>query len=360
MFGRCVFVGSRVEDKNTIGSVLQKECNNDGHLNCKVMNRAAWDDETGRIWKMVNTEFAENDVVIVHEIGELPGAKKINPAKIAYDNSMPYDWFTDQMPHANHHALKIWSKAIYQAIKDCLNSADSAPSKTFVPRKSYIQHYYLDTYFSDCDFSNKSIGSIVMNCNPFTKGHRYLIEEARKKVDILIIFVVEEDKSYFDFTDRFDMVCEGVKDLQGVIVVPSGDFILSASTFPEYFIKIEDKDIIKNVEYDVSLFGECIAQPLRIKYRFVGEELSDPVTEKYNRAMERILPNYGVEVVEIPRVSGKYGVISASLVRKYMEEGEFSKIKDLVPESTFRHLEKLHKAQVEIEESYNKLTFTIG
>lgn len=323
------------------------------------MNRAAWEDEVGRIWKIVNTRFSNVDVVIIHEGRDIPGAKKIHPARIACENSMPCSWFTDMMPHANHHALKIWGKEIYRNIEGCLENAKSdSVGKEFVPRKSYIQHYYLDTYFSDYDFSKLSrIGSIVMNCNPFTKGHRYLIEQARKQVDALIIFVVEEDKSYFDFTDRFAMVCEGVKDMEGVIVVPSGDFILSASTFPEYFIKIEDKDILKNVEYDVSLFGECIAQPLGINYRFVGEELSDPVTEKYNRAMERILPNYGVEVVEIPRITCGQGVISASLVRRHIEAGEFSQLKDLLPETTLQYLENMRKPQVEIEESYNKITF---
>lgn len=360
MFGQCVFFGSRVEDKNTIGSVLQQECNQNGHEKCMVINQSDWSDETGRIWKMVNTEFTDKDVVIVHQIGDLLGAYKINPVKIAYENNMPYDWFTDAMPHANHHALNIWAKAIYKSIESCLDKDKEPSGKTFVPRKAYIQHYYLDTYFSGCDFSKMSrIGSIVMNCNPFTKGHRYLIEQARKQVDALIIFVVEEDKSYFDFTDRFAMVCEGVKDMEGVIVVPSGDFILSASTFPEYFIKIEDKDILKNVEYDVSLFGECIAQPLGINYRFVGEELSDPVTEKYNRAMERILPNYGVEVVEIPRITCGQGVISASLVRKHIEAGEFSQLKDLLPETTLQYLENMRKPQLEIEESYNKITFPL-
>ena len=355
LFGRCVFVGSRVEDKNTMSSVLQLECNQNGHGDCRVMNRAAWEDETGRIWKMVNTEFSQGDILIMHETGDMPRAQKINPAKIAYEHSMPFDWFTDQMPHANHHATKIWGQSIYKVIEKYLD--ETPTDKKFIPRKNYIENYYLDTYFSDFDFSNKSrIGSIVMNCNPFTKGHRYLIEQARKSVDVLIIFVVEEDKSYFDFTDRFAMVCAGVEDLDGVIVVPSGDFILSASTFPEYFMKIEDKDIQQNVEFDVSLFGECIANPLKINYRFVGEELSDPVTEKYNRAMEKILPSYGVEVVEIPRIKTQSDVISASLVRKYLDSGEFSKLSDLLPDTTLRYLESIYKKSSEIEESYRKIS----
>lgn len=57
---------------------------------------------------------------------------------------------------------------------------------------------------------NAAVGSIVMNCNPFTLGHRYLIEYASKYVDYLYIFVVEEDKSFFPFSDRIDLIKKGL------------------------------------------------------------------------------------------------------------------------------------------------------
>ncbi|MDO4191499.1 MAG: adenylyltransferase/cytidyltransferase family protein, partial [Bacteroidales bacterium] len=40
-------------------------------------------------------------------------------------------------------------------------------------------------------------GCIVMNCNPVTKGHVYLIETAAKQVDTLHVFCVKEDASVF-------------------------------------------------------------------------------------------------------------------------------------------------------------------
>lgn len=76
-----------------------------------------------------------------------------------------------------------------------------------------------------------------MNCNPFTLGHRYLIEEACSQVDILYVFVVEEDKSYFKFEDRIEMVRQGTKDLKQVQVLPSGKYIISKETFAQYFKK---------------------------------------------------------------------------------------------------------------------------
>lgn len=148
----------------------------------------------------------------------------------------------------------------------------------------------------NCYFSNFNpdlygrIGSIVMNCNPFTNGHRYLIEESLRYVDLLIIFVVEEDKSVFTFDERLVLVNTGVSDLSNAMVVPSGQLILSQRTFPEYFLKVEDEDIVRNVEYDITLFAEQIAPRLNITYRFVGEEPRDAVTNEYNLAMKRILP----------------------------------------------------------------------
>jgi [citrate (pro-3S)-lyase] ligase len=155
-------------------------------------------------------------------------------------------------------------------------------------------------------------------------------------VDNLIVFVVEEDESLFTFRERYAMVREGTKDLKRVKVAPSGNFILSQTTFPEYFIKLEDKDLENNVEYDLTIFAESIAPRLNITYRFVGEEKTDKVTDAYNKAMKRILPPHGINVVEIPRkmISGSTEIISATKVRERLETYPFGDLSDLVPEST--------------------------
>ena len=98
------------------------------------------------------------------------------------------------------------------------------------------------------DFARKKVGAIVMNCNPFTNGHKYLIETARNKVDVLLIFVLEEDKSYFSYKDRMTMVKLGTADMGNVYVVPSGKFMISALTFPEYFVIIKLEDFMETKE----------------------------------------------------------------------------------------------------------------
>lgn len=179
-----------------------------------------------------------------------------------------------------------------------------------------------------------------MNCNPFTKGHRYLIEYACSKVDKLYIFVVQEDASQFRFKDRFQMVKNGTADLDKVCVLPSGNYIISKETFEQYF----DKDSVTEVQdmdYDLHIFADVIAEEFGINIRFIGEEPFDKVTRKYNESMKRILPQSGVKVVEIPRLENEeQEIVSASLARRHINEGNYDKLRCYLPESTMEYLQK--------------------
>ncbi|MBR1737734.1 MAG: adenylyltransferase/cytidyltransferase family protein, partial [Firmicutes bacterium] len=188
-------------------------------------------------------------------------------------------------------------------------------------------------------------GAIVMNCNPFTLGHQYLIEECSRKCDILYVFVVEEDKSTFSFKDRFELVKQGTSHIKNVRVMPSGSFMISTITFPEYFTKDAPSETVVDPSSDVELFAAHIAPALGINIRFAGEEPLDKVTKQYNDTMRKILPAYGIkfEVIERLRNGGK--PISASQVRKYLEEGKFDEIIKIVPETTYSYLEKLKKKE---------------
>ena len=178
------------------------------------------------------------------------------------------------------------------------------------------------------------VGAAVMNCNPFTRGHRYLIESASKQVDRLYVFVVSEDSSRFSFADRFEMVKRGVADLENVTVLPSGEYMISKATFPTYFIKDEAKAERIYAELDVSLFGEKIAPALNISKRFVGTEPYCAVTRSYNEIMKELLPSMGIEVTEIERKDG----ISASKVREALDGNDTVALDELVPETTANYL----------------------
>ncbi len=182
------------------------------------------------------------------------------------------------------------------------------------------------------------VGAIVMNCNPFTLGHRYLIETAANQCDRLFVFVVEEDKSVFKFEDRLKLVVAGTSDFKNVIVLPSGRFMISSLTFSDYFNKSKIQDKIIDSSQDVNIFAKYIAPALNINVRFAGEEPLDKVTKQYNETMKDILPKFGIKFVEIPRKEFNGDVISASRVRKLLTNKNFDEIKKIVPQTTYEYL----------------------
>ncbi|MDL2307128.1 adenylyltransferase/cytidyltransferase family protein [Desulfovibrio sp. OttesenSCG-928-C06] len=182
------------------------------------------------------------------------------------------------------------------------------------------------------------IGAIVMNCNPFTLGHQYIIREAMRKVERLYIFVVEEDRSFFSFEERYAMVCEGVKEFgDRVSVVPSGQFIISSSTFPDYFSK-ETITYKPDTSTDILIFASTIAPALGIKVRLFGDEPFCAVTSAYHEQLEDLLPKGGILPIRIPRLEQGGVAISASAVRNILMTKKLSQLAKLVPASSMPYL----------------------
>ena len=338
--GPCYIYGHYVEDANTIESFLQIRLNRMGYA-VKVVNCGSPSYSGRMIMELARIKelfLKKGDIVVAQFDNRVfHNIFNLNLTNILKEHSINPGWIIDELRHCNHKVNALYADIIYDALEPILDKTADEQGKLIEQDRDFIKTLYIDQYFSDFDpFIYSKIGSIVMNCNPFTFGHRYLIEQALKMVDFLIIFVVEEDKSLFTFDERFAMVYEGVADLENVLVVPSGLFILSQTTFPEYFVKEADEDLVGNIENDITLFAEKIAPHLNIRYRFVGEEPEDVVTNEYNLAMKRIFPKYDIEFVEIPRKQqdGKY--ISASAVRKCLEDNNMSDLKKLVPKSTVR------------------------
>ena len=179
---------------------------------------------------------------------------------------------------------------------------------------------------------------IVVNCNPFTKGHRALISRAAAENSGVIVFVVSEDCSLFPFQDRLKLVRAGVADLKNVVVVPSGEYIVSSTTFPTYFTRKENL-LDAQTRLDISLFATQIAPRLGISVRYAGEEPYCPVTEAYNRAMLDILPEYGIELRIIPRVAVDGQIVSASKVRELIRQDKWDCLKTMLPDVTIDYLQ---------------------
>ncbi|MGL4999039.1 MAG: [citrate (pro-3S)-lyase] ligase [Cetobacterium sp.] len=185
---------------------------------------------------------------------------------------------------------------------------------------------------------NSNNGLLIMNCNPFTLGHQFLIEHASKEMDNVLVFIVEEDKSSFPFEDRIELVKKGTKHLQNVIVLPSTEYIISSATFPNYFLKKEDNSLYEFMKLDTLITAEHFCSKLNISTRFVGEEPYCEITKKYNETMIETFKKFNLNVIIIPRKKSNEKAISASRVRELLKNNEFDEIKNLVPKTTLDYL----------------------
>lgn len=177
-------------------------------------------------------------------------------------------------------------------------------------------------------------GVVVMNCNPFTLGHRYLIEQAAKQVERLFVMVVREDCSLFAYAERKAMVEQGVAHLENVTVIDGSEYAISQATFPTYFLKRLDDAADTQMLLDLDLFRRHIAPALGATVRFVGTEPTDRLTRRYNQLMHEVL----ADVRETARLEKKGNAVSASRVRKAMEQGDMSTIRQLVPPTTLPYI----------------------
>ena len=226
-------------------------------------------------------------------------------------------------------------------------------------------------------------GVMIMNANPFTLGHRYLVEQAAltlgpstgsgtERVSVgepvegvsdgepveppkLTIIPVKEDASRFPYTERLAMIRSGAGDLADV--VEGSDYQISAATFPTYFLKDLSDAAETQMRLDIDLFGRHIAPALGARVRFVGTEPSDLLTARYNALLKELLPKYGIQLVEIPRLTiagasagsasrkGSLpvpelaeGPVTATEVRALLDEGRFKAASALTPASTWPYL----------------------
>ena len=181
-------------------------------------------------------------------------------------------------------------------------------------------------------------GAIVMNCNPFTKGHLYLIETAAQECSHLYVFILSEDKSRFSATGRLEMARLATAHLNNVTVLPSGPYMISSATFPTYFLKENLNAGAVQCLLDIEIFTRYYAPRLNITKRFVGTEPNCAVTNAYNEALQQYLPQRGIALRQISRVAHDGAPISASAVRAAIDRGDWDFVERVVPQTTLHYL----------------------
>ena len=206
-------------------------------------------------------------------------------------------------------------------------------------RKTGFQNY-LRTFAKDAlpegltaETPTRKIAALVMNANPFTLGHQYLVEKTAAENDLLHLFIVSEDASLVPFKIRKQLVMKGTAHLKNICYHDSGPYIISNATFPSYFQKDENAVIESHAMLDLTVFTQ-IAKVLGITRRYVGEEPTSLVTGIYNRIMSEKLPEQGIECIVVPRKTCEDTPISASNVRLALQNGDYDTLSKLVPQTT--------------------------
>ena len=243
-----------------------------------------------------------------------------------------------QMSAQGHNTIKVFTKPGNIDIFESLGFKTLGESS-----KAILLENGLDGLSSYVGYLNSlkrdgKNGIIVMNANPFTLGHQYLVEEAAKQVDNLYVIVVAEDKSLFTSDERLEMVKAGCSHLDNVIVCHGSSYIISAATFPSYFIKQASDAANAQIELDLDITARHIAPALGATVRFVGTEPCDELTHSYNETMKSTLPQHGINVVELPRLEMGKNTITASEVRKMLKSNNLWEAKELVPVTTLPYL----------------------
>lgn len=185
------------------------------------------------------------------------------------------------------------------------------------------------------NISDKKKSCVIINANPMTLGHMYLIETAAKESEEVLVFVVSEDLSSFPFSDRFEIIKEATSKLDNVTVLPSLSYLVSKITFPKYFLKEDQLIQDEQTLVDVIIYKEYYTKIFNIKKRYLGEEPLSFNTSKYNKVLKDYL-NDNVKIIERKKEGSM--VISASLIRKLIKANKLSQVKKYVPEATYNYL----------------------
>lgn len=351
VFGACIVYGAVVNDEDTIPSLLQKKINNYKY-NYEVNNYGARAiDFYENIRTADSLNIYKNDVFIfvvspderkeLEKIG-INGIYKFSD--VLNSKTTFHDYFMGEPVHCNSKANKVITEYIFDNIKNMLKNNNIQDSNILIKKaninknKEYIKNPRLMEYLKFLESkkrNTKNNGAVMMNCNPFTYGHLKLIEYASKKVETLYVFIVQEDRSYFKFEDRYKMAVESCKKLPNVVVLESGTIFGTFMTFQAYFEKETNSEIEVDASLDIELFTSYVAPILNISKRFVGAEPVDKVTQQYNRNLMEILPNYDIELFIIPRFEEDGKIISAKTVRKAIEDKNMDLLKKLVPKEVY-------------------------
>lgn len=366
LFGGSDVYGAGAEDSHTISSFMQKLFIDSNIEDIKVENHGTRGNSIFVcINNLIQTKIHRGDTIIVFGYPKIFDKNKslLHVENMHCHFSRPHTYGEIFFDH-NHMNWK-GNQVIANMLFDKVSSTPNKKQRSYIDTNRYVlAEKSLDlikylifrkssqtceqgglaeylSYIRDSKVNvleKANVGSVAVNCNPITLGHLHLLEYAASEVEHLYIFVIEEDKSYFSFSTRLSLVIEATKHISNITVLKGGRYICTQFTYPEYYSKEDETEVLADASMEAWFFSEFIAKELGITKIFLGEEPTCNVTKQYNATMLEVLPNYDIHVDIIPRISTEDNIISASKVREYLKEEDFSSIEKMVPTSTYEFL----------------------
>lgn len=352
-FGPCITFGLFSTDRFTIESILQKKMNDNG-LRYNINNYGVPDggDLINDILYMLSTQMRENDYVIWinrfnDNLKQILASHNIRVIDLSQAFYGQHNFFVNDTIHTTEKGNKIIAEYIFKNInfnKSDINYKTVAPTSfKFVKIDNRYEQYLISEKVSGFH----SYGSIVINANPFTFGHKYLIDKALETVDFLYVFLVENSSKSMPFYERYIIAKEAIGENKRVKLLSAGDFFASEQSFNAYFWGENDFDAYKHVEY----FLRIVAPILNITYRFFGTEPNNMICRKFNEYCMDELPKNGVNVIQIQRKCNHGNSISASKVRELLGKGELDMYNELI--SPWATMFLIHKERFKNENYCN-------
>lgn len=363
IFGPCVAQGLCVVDSKTIPSIIQGMLDEFGCCRTRVFNHGIsyGKDLVNDLLYMMATPLAPQDIIIwingfsPQEITFMKGVKIpiIDGKSFAVGL---HNWYLNNPFHCNFIANREMAKVIFQQISEIVCSQPFSPS----PKSSLIESEHIPlSYDNESLLKSKELdnyvielkklrkpnskiinGCVVVNANPCTNGHVHLIKQARKEVDHLYVFLVEQDTGPFNYLDRELMLKESLKELDGVEIISGGSIFTSSKGFPGYFnrSRTHTSPLLNH-----KIFVKKIAPALKISKRFFGEEPSDNITHLLNVTALEYLPKHGIDVKIIKRLAVDGMPVSAKNVRRLYNNRQYKQMEKLVPKFVYHYLQQISK-----------------
>lgn len=357
MFGPCAVMGLCVADEMTVCSILQRYLNDAGY-DAEVYNHglAYGNDQLNDLVSIMDEPIRSGDWIIWFSAFDNTTLSRFNNQAITVVDVAQCvkdlkDWFLDNPFHCNGQTNHKIAAAIFNHLKivphpQCIGKRCSMidSMKIDLHHDSYaiLNSYEVNNYEKyllqfKCAPTVKAKGAVVLNANPCTLGHLYLIKEALKHVDFLYVFLVEESKGNIPFLERESMLKEALKYNDRVKVIRGGNIMTSRKIFPEYFNRTSQPSKISLV-LTHRCFGQVVKKVLGVTYRFFGTEPDDPLTRALNESACEILPKYGIKPIFIKRMSIGDKFVSAKNVRTLLANRQYPELARLVPLSTYKRL----------------------